>query len=680
MTNEEMRAKVLFGEVETAVGAGKSILISKNDTTRRVGRYLNTQKRAIAMNLSTFLLTATIAVLGGPIAAAVALGGAVVSWGLGTLWDRMVVSRSRGKYLMKKKAGLEVMQTQQMQLAGGSTAEVTGFRNADYTAVLGDVKKVLSKQGLTDVYNALANLDVDFLLLKRFIKDPSIDSGWTKGTFGPTRKPALAAAAATPAVAYTATVSSCNDAVELWENICRINYRYSTLAETHAMLDEFILFMVLTISQYDANERRDLKDAWNVITQTGGSTAKGVLDSLNKAVNQEGIQHHAFRRLMGRERDYTTWVYGMIPDYVKDTWSEAFRLDMYLEVLRRTDKKEFEKQKGRIVAGLIEARNKSHRSGAVLKVGWDISKEYLAQVVSLPDGVDGESLGGAVKSNAITVGSTFLSTWLNSLQSEAWQTKFTAASAADPDSLASLSSLADARSVMKGMGDPFSKMGPNVIMGIATSVVKVAIEAANDKWNEYQLASGKTFDITSGGMRQQSMGERLGTLRTFAKAEIEAYIDLLETWNGAYLKLSGSCIPEQLPGAFLVHLKCSQEFHSNRTGQFFEELVSIANEMEAKARKHSMSAQDAVKSFVAGGPGMHVRCKGQRFCYGSLATACEDWLASKPGLVLDRTVEENIRRVFSGLPVRCTAGDQLEYFKDQVARALPPDQQYLLAD
>jgi hypothetical protein len=397
-------------------------------------------------------------------------------------------------------------------------------------------------------------------------------------------------------------------------------------------------------------------------------------------VNQEGIQHHAFRRLVGRERDYTTWIYGMIPDYVRDSWSDEFKLDMYLEVLRRTDKKEFDKQKGRIVAGLLEARAKSDRLGAVMKVGWDISKEYLAQVVTLPDGVDGESLGGAVKSNAITVGSTFLTAWLNSLQSEAWQTKFTAASAADPDSLASLSSLSDARNVMKGMGDPFSKMGPNVIMGIATSVVKVAIEAANDKWNEYQLATGRTFDITAGGMRQQSIGERLGILRTFAKAEIDDYIDLLETWNGAYKKLSGSSITAELPGAFMVHLKCSQEFHSNRTGQFFEELVSIANEMEAKARKHSVSAQDAVKSFVAGGPGLHARCKGQRFCYGSLATACEDWLASKPGLVLDDEVKTKIRRDFSALPVRCTAGDQLEYFKELAVRALPTHQQYLLAD
>src|SRR5437879_13438544 len=108
--DQEKRVNILFAEVENAVKEGRTALVGQHDTARRIGRFLDTQKRAIGMNLTTFVLTASIAILGGPIAAAVGLGAAIVGFGLSTAWERFSVWRAKGKDLEKKtKKNITVM-------------------------------------------------------------------------------------------------------------------------------------------------------------------------------------------------------------------------------------------------------------------------------------------------------------------------------------------------------------------------------------------------------------------------------------------------------------------------------------------------------------------------------------------------------------------------------------------
>lgn len=667
---DEIRFTTLTHGVEEKVKAGQSITIGRNDTARRIGRYLDTQKRFMAMNATTFILTATIAVLGGPIAAAVALAGSVVGLGLSTAWDRWSRSRSKGKYEKKKKAGLTLMTTETIQgtKSDGTPDPFESKKlNEGYSEVVDDVKNMLSKQGLTDVYNALANLDVDFLRLKKFISSPKIEGAWTQGTFGATR-------AGNQGPAGNVRLLHCNDAVELWETMKLVDNRFETLRETAAMIDEFIMYTALVTSQYEADERKLLKQAWQIIQRNHTSrntvNCKGIYDTFNNAIKREGIQHYAGRHL-GRTKDYAEWIYQMIPDYIKDAWPQSLQTDMALELLRRTNKDKFEKVKNDIVVKYIAEQKKAYLQ-AGYQITKDMSKEYLAAVVAIPDvpsswGDAAVTAGSTVKGVGITVGSAFLTSFLNGTQSEAWQIKYAGADAEDLAEAATQTNAQGNQDTAKSLLDPvtFSKgFTAQHGMAIATAVVKVAVEVANAAWNEHKLATGKTLGLT--GMRQQSVGERIGTLRTFAKQEIDDYISNLEEWEKAHTILEQASFPDKLYGAFLMHMKCVTAKYSNRTGQFFEEFVSIANEMSMTAENYTGLAEEAVKKFVA--TTNHSRtCRGNKYCYGPASDALKGWLNELGALDAGLAQDLSSIRIPAGwekTPARSIEGDALELYRD----------------
>lgn len=678
--NQQKRVNVLFAEVENCVKEGRTALVSQHDTLRRIGRHLDTQKRAIGMNLTTFVLTASIAILGGPITAAVGLGAAIVGYGLSSAWDRLSVWWSKGKYLEKKKKGLSVMDSE-------------GAMREEYSEVLEDVTNVLKKQGLTDVYNAFANMDVDFQHLSKFVSDPFITGQWALPSaaeghkFGPTRG-LPDAAAPLP----TITLRSCNDAVELWETVSRVHKRYGQVAETLAMFDEFIMHMSLAVSRYDATERHDLKQAWGMIASNRQPAE--IYDMFNKAIRNDAIQKYVGRHLYTKE--YSGWVWSIIPDYIKATWSEGFKLDMDLEMLRRNNKDAFDRAQASVVQAArtlapppvraarsaAVASSASSASAASQREGMgskgasflkDAGKEYVGSVVGIPDSFSAEDIGGSLKGVGLTMGSNFLSTWLNSLQSEGWQYAHTAASATDAKTVASMASSDDAQDVALGFFDPlnpkklsrgaatsdaaYQAQVASHIMGAVTAVVKVAIEAANAAWNQYKLETGKTLGFS--GMRQQTFGERIGTLRTFAKGEIDAYVELLSDWDKAHARLSGSLDDRTVPGAFLMHLKASQAFYGNHTGQFFEELVFMANEMRTRLERSVNGGTESIKSWVGQEKHIHIAsCKGKTYCYASCVDIFWDWMLNQARFQnIPFEAEHQLHTKFDHVPARMLAGN-----------------------
>lgn len=698
-TDDLKRFKVMTDGVEAAVAAGRAITISRNDRSRRFGRYLDTQKRFITMNAATFILTASIAVLGGPIAAAVALAGSVVGLALTTAWDRWSFNRSKGKYQKKKAAGLSNTETETLTVARPLPGAPTTFQaqkvNEAYSEVVADVKNMLAKQGLTDIYNALANLDIDFLRLKKFITSPKIEGPWVMGTFGATRNPhvppgpplltrTLAGPLPPARIAGTVRLLGCTDAVELWEALKLIDNRFESVREVTAMIDEFIMYATMASSQYEADERRLLKEAWKTIerehrARDGKVNCKSLFDTFNKAIKLEGLQEYTGRKFTSRTKDYCEWIYLSIPDFVKAEWSDGTRIDMGLEVLRRTDNAKFQKAKADIAFKYIEAKQAELQRTSGGQIAKDMVKGYLSSVVAIPD-LPGSWSDVAVIARdtttgvGITVGSAYLTGILNGMQSDAWQIQFAGATQKGLDEAATKSVAEGNQDTAKSLLDPltFSQgFTPGHAMLIASTVVKVAIEVANAAWNERKLATGNTLGLT--GMRQQTIGERIGTLRTFAQKEIADYISNLEAWGEAHESLRTGAFPQKLPGAFLLHMKCVDAKYSNRTGQFFEELVAISNEMSVTAEKQVGLAEEAVKKFIAGTT--HNRtCKGGRYCYGPATTSLKAWIRTlqrmDPGLQAAMDVNA-LGTKWDDTPACPIEGDTLDTYKQAFISTLP---------
>ncbi len=700
IADDEKRFKILIQGVEAAVDAGRPITISRNDTARRFGRYIDTQKRFITMNAATFILTASIAVLGGPIAAAVALAGSVVGLALTTAWDRWSVNRSKGKYQKKKDAGLSNMATETLDIArplpGGPTSFQSKKLNEAYSEVVSDVKNVLAKQGLTDIYNALANLDSDFQRLKKFITSPKIEGPWVMGTFGATRNPHVppgppilarsgpSAAVPPPRVAGTVRLVGCTDAVELWEALKLIDNRFQSVREVTAMIDEYVMYATLASSQYESDERTLLKAAWKTIerehrARDGKVNCKSLFDAFNKSIKLEGLQEYTGRKFTSRTKDYCEWVYLSIPDFVKATWSDGTRIDMGLEVLRRTDNAKFQKAKADIAFKYIEAKQAELQRTSGGQMAKDLVKGYLSSVVAIPD-LPGSWSDVAVITRdtttgvGITVGSAYLTGILNGMQSDAWQIQFAGATQKGLDEAATKSVAEGNQDTAKSLLDPltFSQgFTPGHAMLIASTVVKVAIEVANAAWNERKLATGNTLGLT--GMRQQTIAERIGTLRTFAQKEIADYVANLEEWGEAHETLQMGSFPQKLPGAFLRHMKCVDAKYSNRTGQFFEELVASANEMSVMAQSQVNLAEEAVKKFVA--TTNHRRtCKGSRYCYGPATVPVKAWIKTlqswDPSLRHGIDINQ-LNPKWEETPACPIEGDTLETFKQNFISTLP---------
>jgi hypothetical protein len=672
MTPVDKRTAILMGEVEECVKAGKKAFLARNDTARRIARYLDTQKRYIGLNLTVFVLTASIGVLGGPIAAAVALGGSILGWGLSTAWDRFQLSRHRGKY-QTKRLGLEkalatsgmansanshdvVTKKEKMKLANGQEELVGGHLNTEYAGLVNDVRQVLQRQGLTDLFNAFANMESDFLNIHKFIPDTSFSTAWEQGgTFGPRRSFKGMG---------SVNLRSCDQAVELWESIKRVEQRYAAVAETHAMFDEFIMYAALSVSRYDADERHLIRNTWSYLDRDR-NPAK-LLDMMNKVVNSEGIRKHFGRRL-GRELDYTAWIYALIPDWLKDSWSPGYAMTVRLEVLRRTNEAEFNKALQSIVkavlagqrASSVRIANPVERGSKVGKAAGftgEVIKDYVTSTIALPGEFSLEEVGGAIKDNAINIGGQFLSTYLQSLTSAQWQIAYAGAT---PDTLASLSNASDAQQTAMGTFNNFNAAGgfAQLGMAIATSVARVALEAANAYWEERKLQTGETFGITT-GFRQQEISERIGTLRNVAKREIEAYVDLIEDWGKANDALRAPTTDTNLASGFIRFLKSSAEYYRNRTGQLFEEAVFTANQMEEILRSTVDRAEGAIHDQV--GRADHSACASGKFCYDSLAGRLLKWFNARrayfsPSFLA--TLPTAVSR-FEEVPVRSLSGDQ----------------------
>jgi hypothetical protein len=605
MATPSVRTQLLIGHVEKVVASGGSLKMTKYDRTKQLLRYLDENKRNIAIAAGS--ITAA-AIIGGPIGLAVAAGGKALIFAGTSAVQGVRKWWKRRTYTTEKESGNVV----QKRDSNGDLAY-----NVNFKSLINDMRYLLQHQGLTDITNAFANTHEDYTrLTTKFLTAPVEP------------KPGEMYSYSASALQLRKPLADCDEAVSFWENISRVGYRFGEAKGAFDMLDEWVLWQASAVSVYDAHWVPRSRELWNLISKNGRASGDEILQFLNTVVNSQGVRKHAGRRL-GRVVDYIPWIYGMLPDYAKDpNTSMGKRLQWALAKHMKPD--EFKNAQREIRLKLMAASGKAAEKSAEPSKGWevatDIGKDMAKDFAK-------DRLKDAAKETLKESGLTLLNEMF----------------AGDPETLKKLGEMA------QGFGTGIVKINfssPEFISGTIEMVVSACVEAANKAWNEWQLANGKTLGLS--GMRMQTRSERVTLLKQMSKEAMEEYVSVVEEMAEAHELVEKASSREQAAEGLLRFQATQSQYYGNRIGEFFQLVVLDLNFFQVSAEAFIADGQKHIDNFLTKTHSDDC-CKSSAYCYGSLKKATSIHMAKFSGKL-------QIPLAWHDVPVQAIEGmNNLEY-------------------
>lgn len=569
------RALLLLNDVAAIIGQGRRITIPPpHDRLQAFGRYLNNNKRHMAMTAGSLGVAATLAT---PIFVLAAVTKVVI-FGGGAIIGGFQKWKKGQKYRQTKQQSQNLSKGEDLIWKRDSSGNLV-YDPAYGEQLINDVKYLLERQGLTDIYNAFANLDGDFSRLNAFLPGTFPPKNWRNDPEQDVLGPRYIKDNSSSTDPYSETVlkekiKSSDDAVELWETVCWLQYRYQQVAEAVDILQEFVEYIAAVISMYDVEARTRSQQLWNIITKNGQANAAEVLTLLNRVVNERGVQTH-FGRKLGRQKDYRAWAYSVLPDFIQ---KQARGLQFVLALTNAPEKLRPS------LEALARAKHKT-----------DIGHEMVTEL-------SGFDLGNYRSGEE----------WGNFLM----QTSVNATSGIIQDRLTG-----DFTSVG---ASALGSLNPGV-QGVVEAATTVATEVANKAWEEYQLSTGQTRSLTNRSLHQQTIAERIGLLRNAAKGELEDYVGIMEDWKNAYdsMVTTGLLSRENAAEALLRFYKCENLYYRNRVGQMHQETMYTVIQLAGITEKVSVAAAKAIEIFLRDDEESYVGHTGTYY-YGSLSKALRE--------------------------------------------------------
>jgi hypothetical protein len=117
---------------------------------------------------------------------------------------------------------------------------------------------------------------------------------------------------------------------------------------------------------------------------------------------------------------------------------------------------------------------------------------------------------------------------------------------------------------------------------------------------------------------EQTAAKRLGTMKKFAKEDIESYVDLIEGWGTSFRKASTSGGYEQLP-AMVECFRHEAAMDSNMARHFFGELTLMFNKMDMLMDSVYKQAAVEINNYVH----EHTSAAGSASSGGFRTTICK---------------------------------------------------------
>lgn len=581
------------------VNAGKTIEMSKHDRLHRVVNYADAHKRQMALGAIGLAVTGFCAT--GPVAVAIALPvaalGQAVTWSASNLWHLVRVS---GKRRLDR---VSLFVDQRLIGQDGQPFIAKAFNPQYKDKMFDEVRYILQYQGLTDVYNAFDNLQRDY--------DHIVKSGLVKIPPG--------GALATEDINQNVfSINTCQDAVRLLEKICRIRYRYGQVAETADLLADFVTYATLLISRYDAHGIAIVRMLWKaVLAKVPASDFEGSSASAAAAKVYESLIAGARRAGLkaGKEAIYEVLfakAFGGRGDYdptagYDETVAGPLRTAMLIEVapqVRQTNEK---------LARLILQRAKDlgltagrYTASGLMKlteemVGFSpVSNFHRDKRVSGAWSLLRGQLVGIICRENLEELTEFL---LGKGSDVALGILEQVVGAAVKKSSADL-----ATGALEGAWAQFFK-GPEAIQAVALAVARVSLEVANSVWNDRKFRTQQTLPLLLvGGLRRQTLSERIGTLRTFAKNEISDYASVIDDWGKTFAEItkipSGAfktvIDPIEAAELLLRYKNAERRFYGNRCGYLLQEtLFHTIREFQTVADELLPAALVAIDGYMA---------------------------------------------------------------------------------
>lgn len=566
-------AERLFEDVETAVQNGQTLMLSSSisgDTGRKLKRYFLRNKRKIALGGASLVVTL---IVGGPVGLGVAVAGKAVSF----------ASKRAFRYARVTKKKYNIRKFKEANGPDGSGVTVRNgagllASNAEYKAILDDVRYLCQHGHLTDIFNAYSELERDYTTCSR-MNLPLSPLG----------------------------IDSCDKAIEMWEAVARVHYRFEGVREVFELFDDLVMYSVLEASRMEDEYKAKFRTVWPLFKSKTFSTVPGKISSeawavLNRAANSGDVLHTRFRS-MGRAHDYSGWI------------RQALRGEVELP-----------------------------EAGGAGDVGAVLAAPLLAQVdPRSPDAFAGQ-LGNVAQFglNQLTIDPTDLSMGNNVAQESAIGTWF-----GTPGYLFGASS---GPAVIAGAGQ---------IQGAAEAVAEALVDKANEKLNEWQYKNQKKVGFFK--LIDQSKRERVGTLRILAKEKLEEFVDKMESWIASqkeFMALTAAADANTIARKLLRYHKHRMQVAelSKFIYEFHENVVSTANAMAMDAEDYGENLREYITLFVSNHiGGEHTHCDS--YCYNSM-TNVAPWLFGKLGVTMDQATRLRLNTGWGDVPACPVVGKQ----------------------
>ncbi|MFO0575178.1 MAG: hypothetical protein U1A78_14405 [Polyangia bacterium] len=556
-------SKQLYYDVARASEGGKkSIVVSQNDTFWHVVDRLDQNKGKLLVTVAVAAAGCAITLGVGP---AIGLAGKAISWAAMQIFLALRV-RSKRKNIQKFRDGggtstKTVQQTiRNSQTGVDQTFDVTVNNETYGEQILDDVRYVIQNSDFTNIHDSFSDLFRDFEKFRKYFSFPKISNETGAGENQYTIK----------AQFNPGSIRSCQDAIELWELVCRFAERKNKIRAIAMLLDEFFMYVEMALSEYTADSIRMGREAWDAFTNQGKRDPMQVVRDM---VDYSGRMKTGawYKDLFSIGLNVKTF-YGAIPMRIKETaYGKRFGDRVFLELLRREDAAAFRNYAGKFYDRALArpsvklgAKIRGSKYELPLKEKWlkSAAAKGLDAAFAMLDaaftGYSPVSLGNIVnweKPALDDVVGTGLDIAIGNLAT------FFEKAVIDGDKMADIVTNPETFFAQFMTGADGAAFGVDL-------VVNALADIAFNWWDKRKLE-----------LNAQSAAKRLGTIKKFAKDDIEGYVDLIEGWGASFRKANTSGGYEALP-AMVECFRHEAAMDGNMARHFFGELTLMFNKMD----------------------------------------------------------------------------------------------------
>lgn len=620
-------SKQLFFDVASATKDGtKKLTVNQSDTFYHVVDYLDRNKGKIVVNILVSGACCAITLGAGP---AIGLAGKVVSWAVIQAFVALRVKYNRYKIQQFKNAGGKSTKTENFVSnvtdASGKNKEFEVIVNDErYGAeILDRVRYVIQNSDFTNVHDAFSDMFRDFEKFRKYFTFPKITNADGLDENGQSNM-------VISAQFIPGSIKTCGDAIELWELVCRFAARKNKIRAIAELLDEFVMYVEMELSKFTAESIKMARDAWTAFTVEGKRDPALVVQAM-KDYSYRVKTGGWFRDLFSIGVNVKTF-YGAIPMIVKnEEFGRSYGDRIFLELLRREEVSKFKEIAGQYFDKAVGIGK--------------LQTDKLQQIMKHPK-----------------YRSQFKDKWMKTAASKGIEVGFAMLDAVftgySPISLEALKNMEmpNLDDFMKGVTDLATAWGATaidtcVIKGEAffttdtffgqfmsgtefasfgvDIVVNTLADIAFDWWDRKKLANNA-----------QTAAKRLGTMKKFAKDQIEDYVDLIESWSESYNKAMTSGGFEMLPPV-IECFRHEAAMDANMARHFFGELTIMFNKMDmlmdSVYRQSAVEINSYINGHAARAPGATTGalnttiCKG--YCYNCAENGMKRIIAAAAGSV-----------------------------------------------